>query len=91
MVDPDSSCVCVGGLLESNANLQRSFGFSCQVAHKMNDEGARSTTKIFANVFISFIGAGILGVPFAFKEVGINKILRVSSSCGSIGYENRTP
>ena len=40
------------------------------ISHKMHDEGATSTTKIFANVFISFIGAGILGVPFAFKEVG---------------------
>ena len=35
----------------------------------MHDEGAKSTTKIFANIFISFIGAGILGMPFAFKEV----------------------
>lgn len=31
--------------------------------------GSRSTVKIFANIFISFIGAGVLGLPFAFKEV----------------------
>ena len=33
------------------------------------DDGARSSIKIFANIFISFIGAGILGMPHAFKEV----------------------
>lgn len=35
------------------------------------DDGARSSIKMFANIFISFIGAGILGMPHAFKEVGI--------------------
>ena len=35
----------------------------------MHDVGTRSNAKIFANIFISFIGAGVLGVPFAFKEV----------------------
>lgn len=35
----------------------------------MHDEGATSTTTIFANIFISFIGAGILGMPYAFKVV----------------------
>lgn len=34
-----------------------------------HDDGARSSIKIFANIFISFIGAGILGMPHAFKEV----------------------
>ena len=38
--------------------------------------GAASTTttrdpvKIVANIFISFIGAGVLGLPYAFKRVG---------------------
>lgn len=33
--------------------------------------GSKSPIKIFANIFISFIGAGVLGLPFAFKEAGI--------------------
>ncbi|XP_048775829.1 uncharacterized protein LOC125680372 [Ostrea edulis] len=33
--------------------------------------GSRNSIKIFANIFISFIGAGVLGLPFAFKEAGI--------------------
>ncbi|ESP02144.1 hypothetical protein LOTGIDRAFT_157294 [Lottia gigantea] len=33
--------------------------------------GSKNSIKIFANIFISFIGAGILGLPFAFKEAGI--------------------
>ena len=35
----------------------------------MPDDGTNSTIKVFANIFISFIGAGILGLPYAFKEV----------------------
>jgi len=31
--------------------------------------GSKSTVKIFANIFISFIGAGVLGLPYAFREV----------------------
>ena len=30
--------------------------------------GTKSPVKIFANIFISFIGAGVLGLPYAFKE-----------------------
>ncbi|XP_031564992.1 amino acid transporter AVT3C-like [Actinia tenebrosa] len=37
----------------------------------MHDGGATSTTTIFANIFISFIGAGILGMPYAFKVAGV--------------------
>lgn len=37
----------------------------------MHDEGGtQSSAKVFANIFISFVGAGVLGLPFAFKEVG---------------------
>ena len=43
----------------------------------MHDEGTDSRVKIFANIFISFIGAGILGLPYAFKEVGSTKDSRV--------------
>ena len=35
----------------------------------MSDDGTNSKIKTFANVIISFIGAGILGLPYAFKEV----------------------
>lgn len=35
----------------------------------MHDEGTDSKVKVFANIFISFIGAGILGLPYAFREV----------------------
>ncbi|XP_033104591.1 amino acid transporter AVT3C-like [Anneissia japonica] len=34
-------------------------------------EGSDSSVKIFANIFITFVGAGVLGLPFAFKEAGI--------------------
>ena len=42
---------------------------------KVNMTGAASSTttrdpvKIVANIFISFIGAGVLGLPYAFKRV----------------------
>ena len=35
--------------------------------------GSKSPAKIMANIFISFIGAGVLGLPFAFKEVSYAK------------------
>ena len=31
--------------------------------------GSCNPAKIFANIFIAFIGAGVLGLPYAFKEV----------------------
>ena len=31
--------------------------------------GTGNPIKIMANIFISFIGAGVLGLPYAFKEV----------------------
>ncbi|CAD5115113.1 DgyrCDS4119 [Dimorphilus gyrociliatus] len=34
-------------------------------------EGSKSPIRIMANIFISFIGAGVLGLPYAFKEAGI--------------------
>ncbi|XP_046394418.1 amino acid transporter AVT3B-like [Ischnura elegans] len=33
--------------------------------------GTDNSVKIVANIFISFIGAGVLGLPYAFKEAGI--------------------
>jgi amino acid permease len=32
-------------------------------------QGTKHPAKILANIFIAFIGAGVLGLPFAFKEV----------------------
>ena len=31
--------------------------------------GTKSSIKIMSNIFIAFLGAGVLGLPFAFKEV----------------------
>ena len=31
--------------------------------------GTTDPVKIVANIFISFIGAGVLGLPYAFKRV----------------------
>lgn len=31
--------------------------------------GTKSPVKIVANIFISFLGSGVLGLPYAFKEV----------------------
>ena len=36
--------------------------------------GAKQPIKIMANIFISFIGAGILGLPYVFKGVGVIKM-----------------
>jgi len=33
--------------------------------------GLKNPIKIMANIFISFIGAGVLGLPYAFKEVSL--------------------
>ena len=33
--------------------------------------GITNSFKIIANIFISFIGAGMLGLPYAFKEVSL--------------------
>lgn len=39
--------------------------------HGQSGHGTKSTLKVFGNIFISFIGAGVLGLPYAFKEAGI--------------------
>ena len=49
----------------------------------MHDEGTDSRVKIFANIFISFIGAGILGLPYAFREVG-----KTIDTCRLLEYFN---
>uniref|UniRef100_H2YM38 Amino acid transporter transmembrane domain-containing protein n=1 Tax=Ciona savignyi TaxID=51511 RepID=H2YM38_CIOSA len=45
-------------------------------------EGTKSTIKVFGNIFISFIGAGVLGLPFAFKEAGILEGILIMSTVG---------
>ncbi|XP_060565661.1 uncharacterized protein LOC132724732 isoform X2 [Ruditapes philippinarum] len=49
--------------------------------------GSKSPVKIFANIFISFIGAGVLGLPFAFKEAGILEGAIVMSVVGIISVK----
>ncbi len=34
-------------------------------------DAGNSVVKMVANIFISFIGAGVLGLPYAFKEAGL--------------------
>jgi amino acid permease len=35
------------------------------------EQGTRSALHIMANIFISFIGAGVLGLPYAFRQAGL--------------------
>ncbi|KAK3100134.1 hypothetical protein FSP39_015195 [Pinctada imbricata] len=49
--------------------------------------GSRHPVKIFANIFISFIGAGVLGLPFAFKEAGILEGILVMTLVGLISVK----
>ena len=43
--------------------------------------GASNPVKIMANIFISFIGAGVLGLPYAFKEVSRRYSRYTSVAC----------
>ncbi|XP_023332674.1 amino acid transporter ANT1 [Eurytemora carolleeae] len=45
----------------------------------LNMSEARDSVKIFANIFISFIGAGVLGLPYAFKKAGLLEGILVMS------------
>lgn len=53
----------------------------------MHDDGTDSRIKIFANIFISFIGAGILGLPYAFKESGIVEGTMIMSLVGGVSIK----
>ena len=47
-------------------------------------QGTKHPAKILANIFIAFIGAGVLGLPFAFKEAGILEGMLVMATIGLI-------
>jgi len=49
-----------------------------------DDVKTKSSFRIFCNLFIAFIGAGILGLPFAFKEAGIVEGCIIMLSVGFI-------
>ncbi|XP_068701699.1 uncharacterized protein [Montipora capricornis] len=51
------------------------------------DDGAKSSIKIFANIFISFIGAGILGMPHAFKEAGVIEGSAIMALIGTLSVK----
>ncbi|PIK49721.1 putative proton-coupled amino acid transporter 3 isoform X2 [Apostichopus japonicus] len=54
----------------------------------MHEEGGTgSPLKIFGNVFISFVGAGVLGLPSAFKESGILEGLLIMSFVGFVSVK----
>ncbi|XP_045203873.2 uncharacterized protein LOC123556878 isoform X2 [Mercenaria mercenaria] len=57
------------------------------VAGGSSGSGSKSPVKILANIFISFIGAGVLGLPFAFKEAGILEGAIVMSLVGMISVK----
>ncbi|XP_078682925.1 uncharacterized protein LOC144917117 isoform X1 [Branchiostoma floridae x Branchiostoma belcheri] len=50
-------------------------------------EGTRHPLKIFANIFISFIGAGVLGVPYAFKEAGVIEGILIMTAVGILSVK----
>ena len=49
-----------------------------------NSEGTSSKVNIFANILISFVGAGILGLPYAFREVR-SVTLSQNIACDGVG------
>lgn len=56
------------------------------VSGSSSSEGTRSPVKIFGNIFISFIGAGVLGLPHAFKESGVLEGILVISFVGFLSF-----
>ncbi|XP_070553065.1 uncharacterized protein [Ptychodera flava] len=49
--------------------------------------GAKSPVKIFANIFISFIGAGVLGLPYAFREAGVIEGVFIMTVVGALSVK----
>ena len=47
---------------------------------------SRDAVSVVANIFISFIGAGVLGLPFAFKQAGLAEggIVLILVAIGSV-------
>ena len=48
------------------------------------DETKPGTLKVIGNTFVSFIGAGILGLPYAFSKVGVTVGCVVTAGIGII-------
>lgn len=42
--------------------------------------------KLFSNVFISFVGAGVLGLPYAFKEAGLLEAILVMTFISALWF-----
>lgn len=49
--------------------------------------GTGNPLKIFANIFIAFVGAGVLGLPYAFKEAGILEGFLIMSFVGFVSVK----
>eukprot|EP00051_Salpingoeca_urceolata_P002178 m.47883 g.47883 ORF g.47883 m.47883 type:complete len:413 (+) comp11953_c0_seq1:316-1554(+) len=55
--------------------------------HGSSGDGANSTSAFFANVFISFVGAGILGLPYAFRQAGVAEAVLLMVCCGILSVK----
>ncbi|BFZ24128.1 hypothetical protein BsWGS_27167 [Bradybaena similaris] len=53
-----------------------------------SDAGTSNLFKIYANIFIAFIGAGVLGLPYAFKEAGILEGICIMTLVGVISVRS---
>lgn len=52
------------------------------VTHGGSGEGSTEPIKIAGNIFVSFIGAGVLGMPFAFEQVRSHSFWRMRQVTG---------
>ncbi|XP_006819511.1 uncharacterized protein LOC102806055 [Saccoglossus kowalevskii] len=50
--------------------------------------GTDNLVKIFANIFISFIGAGVLGLPYAFREAGVIEGVLIMACVGVLSVKS---
>ncbi|GAB1608919.1 hypothetical protein Ahia01_001177000, partial [Argonauta hians] len=44
----------------------------------------RGLFSVVANIFVSFIGGGVLGLPYAFKEAGVIEGVVIMMAVGCI-------
>jgi hypothetical protein len=50
----------------------------------LGDETKAGNLQVIGNTFVSFIGAGILGLPYAFSKVGVFFGCVITTSIGAI-------